>query len=193
MSIDTQVLSPHADRLDRIFKDWEADRNFLGGWCVQLVHRTVREATLLVDTRNGKYKISGSFPKHRGSYFTPEETQDATISQDRTDEAIGKDAKRRVIDWYLQVLPEQVARMESAKQRERNFQAAMRDMAAFCNTTVPHDINSERLWVGREWGICEVRCDHKGEEFKIETAYLPTELAKKVIKLIRDAMPKQEE
>ena len=142
-----------------------------------------------VNTRDnkGKYKVFLLWPTIDHREYRPDDTHCIQVSKDRGIGALTKEITRRLLPGYLAAWEAQVARAK-AELDERNARENL--VREFCKLgsdkygPSPMELHSGNVRTGHH-GLQEFRVSEDGKRIKLETYYLPADVARKVVGLLK--------
>lgn len=161
-----------------------------------LDHKSKDGRKLIITESNNKYEVKVSWPDHEGVWFRPDYTEKVkfsiTVNKKRGIKALVGDITRKLLPAYNEHYPKQLQKMNDSVE-SYNRQFALRD---FIVTEMLGDTIADH-----NKGSLQVRCYRYGvrkacisvDTVKLETDYLPKDVAVAVINLLKEKMPEKKQ
>jgi len=158
-----------------------------GRWCI--VHNSGDGREITVALSRGKYVVHGSWPRHDGQSYFPDESITINVSASRGIDALVQGISRRFMGKYEAEHAKQLEKMQSWINYE-SAQFSLRDeILGMLDYSVVGQYNEKSEQVNcYHYGMNKVCVS--GGKAKLETDYLPRDVAIEIINILKKRMKK---
>jgi len=138
----------------------------------------------------GKLRFSGNWPRDNGhNQYRDEDVSSVMVSGSKPPAQIAKEIKRRLLDRYVTAYDAQLVRLNAANDRlAKRLEVAARLCAILGDTNTDCNGNPTSDCHVYKRGCNKLQVSVDGSEVQIETRYIPTAVAERVLQLLAESV-----
>jgi len=176
-----------AEELCKHFTEYEPYVDRCKSRCV-IRHKSNDGRSLVIFTKTSKYEVSGVWPRYQGLIFKAFD-ESIKVSVNRGVEALVKGIKQRLLERYETAYAVKLKEMQEDISIE-NAEFALRDeILGMVDNAVSEAMSHAKQVNCYQYGLNKVCVS--GPNVKLETAYLPRDVAIEIVELLKKRMPKK--